>query len=77
MFAYHRSLVRRFAAFAFLFVGTKSADNSSCFALPVTFAFAFAFSVAITNAASEPASMGRGNFFSWTAVRSRACDRGD
>jgi hypothetical protein len=75
MFAYHRSVVRRVAAFAFLFVGAKSAGNSNCFALPVT--FAFSFTVAITDAASEPASVGRGNFFSWTAFRSRACDRGD
>src|SRR2546426_444562 len=45
--------------------------NALSFAIPSAIAIAFAYP------AAEPASMGRGDFVSWIAVRSNACDRAD
>src|SRR6266567_2779116 len=42
-----------------------------------TVAIAGSLAFTITDTAAEPASVGRSDFVSWTAIRPRACDRTD
>ena len=75
----HCSQVAAHSLSAFRFLPTANGllskssftTNALSFAIPSAIAIAFAYP------AAEPASMGRGDFVSWIAVRSNARNRGD